>query len=479
MGIDIRDTGTAAVQIKKTLKASWIESYIHIPVSDSDPEQGDSAERLAQSLKLISEKMDLKGSQCIVSFPADRISFRNLQVPFRESKKIRQILPFELEPHLPISTEELVSDFIPIHVAADHTELIAAVLEKSEFKSFLDTFSGYHIDPETITIGGYPVALILNQIPDSPKTWVLIDADRAKATLFLIVSGRLSLIRSFSTGLDLHHGPGLLCGNILRTVSAFEDTLGMDLAPESVYVTGVGLPESAVEDEMAKLLELPVRRVNLLASAGLALPADSAQAWKSQLMDNALALALTEVRSVDCLNFRKDTFSVRKQWHANRKQIISTGLAAALALCLALFGIAVDSYHLKQNVNEIDSRMTQIFRTSFPEITHIVDPVQQMKVLLKEAEKTSFSSQAESNPQVIDIINEISRLIPKQIDVDLDRLAIDEESVLISGQTDTFNSVDDIKSRLERSDFFDKVTISSANMDRTDNRVRFKLKMML
>jgi len=103
-----------------------------------------------------------------------------------------------------------------------------------------------------------------------------------------------------------------------------------------------------------------------------------------------------------------------------------------------------------------------------------------MHAHIKEMEKTSlFSVQTGSTQPVIDIIYEISSLIPKQIDVDLDRMVIDEESVMISGQTDTFNSIDDVKNRLEQSDIFETVTISSANMDRTDNRVRFKLKVML
>ena len=47
----------------------------------------------------------------------------------------------------------------------------------------------------------------------------------------------------------------------------------------------------------------------------------------------------------------------------------------------------------------------------------------------------------------------------------------------ISGDTNTFNSVDTIKSRLEQVDAFKKITISSANINKSDNRVRFKLKI--
>jgi len=63
--------------------------------------------------------------------------------------------------------------------------------------------------------------------------------------------------------------------------------------------------------------------------------------------------------------------------------------------------------------------------------------------------------------------------------VDFTRLVIQPENVVISGTTDTFNSVDDIKSRLEQIQYFKKVTISSSNIDRSGEEVRFILKVAL
>jgi Tfp pilus assembly protein PilN len=87
--------------------------------------------------------------------------------------------------------------------------------------------------------------------------------------------------------------------------------------------------------------------------------------------------------------------------------------------------------------------------------------------------------QAEAGPHIrsIDILNSISEKIPDNIKVDLTRLVIQPENVLISGTTDTFNSVEDIRSRLEQIQYFKKVTTSSANTDRSGNEVRFMLKM--
>jgi hypothetical protein len=103
-----------------------------------------------------------------------------------------------------------------------------------------------------------------------------------------------------------------------------------------------------------------------------------------------------------------------------------------------------------------------------------------MRIKIQEARKNALlTGQTEKNISTIDILNNISRLIPKNIDVNLTRLVIGVESIVISGNTDTFNAVDNIKNRLEKSDLFKKIIISSANIDKSDNRVRFKLKVNL
>jgi len=43
--------------------------------------------------------------------PGVFFSSRNLQVPFSNPKKIRMVLPFEIEPHLPFQAEDLAIDF--------------------------------------------------------------------------------------------------------------------------------------------------------------------------------------------------------------------------------------------------------------------------------------------------------------------------------------------------------------------------------
>ncbi|MGD9302041.1 MAG: PilN domain-containing protein, partial [Desulfobacterales bacterium] len=124
-------------------------------------------------------------------------------------------------------------------------------------------------------------------------------------------------------------------------------------------------------------------------------------------------------------------------------------------------------------------QIRSIFQTTFPK-EKIVEPYQQMQINVKEAKKQAIVQSA-AGPYLrsIDILNAISKSIPKTIPVDVARMIISPETVLISGNTDTFNSVEEIKSNLEQIDFFKRVTISSTNKDRSGKEIRFQMKVEL
>ncbi len=79
--------------------------------------------------------------------------------------------------------------------------------------------------------------------------------------------------------------------------------------------------------------------------------------------------------------------------------------------------------------------------------------------------------------RVIDVLDALSQQIPSSIDVDISRMVVGIDNVVLSGNTDTFNTVDDMKGRLENAEIFSDVTISSADLEKSGKRVRFKLKL--
>jgi general secretion pathway protein L len=479
LGLDIRHDAVSAVLLKSGIKGTDIEAHVHVPISNRIYMES----VLAASLETIVGKIDISGSVCVASFPANEISYRNINVPFKGRKKIKKILPYELEPTLPFPIDDLIIDFYITELPdiANRHNIIAAAAEKSRLQAYLETLASFNIEPEIVTVGGYPAALCAAGLVNINENWLFIDIDHNESTLFAILSGSVCLIRSFPIRSDARSFEvESLCTNIRRTLWALEEITGSDVTPKGAFMTGCGLDNSGVDQDMEQILGFPVKRADFVRDTDIIKEHADAQVWKPHQMDNSFSLALMEVQGINGINFRKGPFAAKKIWEEHKRNLIKTGILAGLVLALAFFNVFLDSYFMEKNLTRLNSQITGVFTSTFPDVKKIVDPLQQMQVKIQEARKNALlPGITDTNIRAIDILNNISKLISKNIDVDFTQLVIGAESTEISGDTDTFNSVDSIKNSLEKSDLFKKIIISSATVNKSDNRVRFKIKINL
>lgn len=481
LGLDIRNHSLAAVVVSSSLRENRVDAHTHIPISSADEDENG----IAAALETLVQRIDIRGCDWVVSVPADRFSFRNLKVPFSNSKKIRMVLPFELEPTLPYQIDDLFIDFQTIDTveSGEKTALIAAAVEKSRLNPYIEALAAFKIDPEVVTVGGLPTALCLASQSDPGEDQLFIEIDEKSSTLFAIVDGQIRLIRSFAIPPVSSSRSQVICTQIQRTLAAFEEIELSDFQPTDLFITGSGLKDAKEAKYIAAKLKIPVKAVNLANRLNIPIETYAGYPWKQTRMDNALALALMEIEDLEGLNFHKGQFEVQKFLAKNKIQVVKTGILAAAVLVLLLFNVGVESYTLQRRISRLDHQITEIYKSTFPEVKTIRDPntaYMEMQAKLKQAKKKSVF-QGEAGPYVrsIDILNNISKRISKETVVDITRLDIRPQNVSVSGNTDTFNSVDDIKGRLEQIEFFKKVTISSSNKDRSGKNVRFMIKAEL
>jgi general secretion pathway protein L len=254
----------------------------------------------------------------------------------------------------------------------------------------------------------------------------------------------------------------------------------LDFELDGGFITGCGINDLDLDKDIEQALGFPIERLNILQIKNILKQQSPPESWTPFLMDNALSLALMEVEGAKGFNFRKGPFALKKFWEENKKNLIQTGVFFILILSLGWFNVFLDSYFMEKRLARLDQQITGIFTSTFPEVKNIVDPVQQMKIKIQQAKENALlPGETEKHIRAIDILNTISKAIPKDVDVTLKTFVMGAESVSISGDTDSFNSVDNIKSKLEQADIFKKIVISSANIDKFDKRVRFKLKLNL
>ena len=149
-----------------------------------------------------------------------------------------------------------------------------------------------------------------------------------------------------------------------------------------------------------------------------------------------------------------------------------------LILAFLSADLGAEYYFVKKKNRMLDQDIMEVFKQTFPGIQRVVDPVQQMKVEINEIKTSAVSIPGMGADQkILDLLKDISERIPNSSEVLLNSMVVDPETVRISGETDTFNTVDSIKSELEPSPYYSQVTIASANLDRSGKRVQFEIKL--
>jgi len=481
LGLDIRHDYVSAVLVKNTLKGKWVEYFDIVPVEDYK----NIKDNIDVLLNKMGDDVDIKGSDCIASLPPEKVSFRNISVPPLGSKKIRQLLPYEMEATLSMPVENLIIDSqivkpSNLHNNAGHTDLIAAAVEKEMLGSFLDCLNNHNLSPEIITAGGFPTALYMYGLSGMAMDCLLVDMGTDFSSLFVINSRGVCLARSFKNAHVESSDIYSLCKMIGNTLSAAEDIIREECLPEKVLITGSGSMADGCGEVMAEYLGVPVNNLNLIQNTDIYVDNYSGDMIKSGYFDNALALAAIEIEGTDCLNFRRGSFAAGSLWLKHKTNFIVTGILLTTVLLFMSFNSFIDYYLMNKSIKAMDIQIREIFTSTFPDAKKIKYPVQQMKVKIGETRKKQMIPEdTGKNIRSIDILNEISRVIEKNIDVEFTQLVIGTDSVLINGNTNTFNSVDDIKGSLEKIVLFKSVVISSANTDRSGNRVRFQFNIQL
>ncbi len=473
LGLDINEDFIAAVQVTGSLKGYQVTACAHAPINDEGGLESAFGEVFSQA--------DLKSDVCHSAVSAGHASYRNLQLPFKDQKKIRQTLPFEIEAMVPFAIQDMVVDYVLVD-RTEQSRLLAALVKKGLVQEHLQRLQSQGVDPDILDIRGVPLVLWLMRQEDTPENGLFLQIEKTNITMALFINKRIALMRTFS----LNGGwlaPGAsedqfesLCIRIRNTIHGYGVQSQQTLSLEKIYVSCTEPFPSTAWDFLKGFFELPVEPLDLKKSEKIHMEPATAENWRAGVMDNALALALRDAKPAQGFNFRRDEFEKRRQYFGSLKEIRTAAVFLIILLCFLVGNMGADYYFLKKRNNSLDRQMTAVFTETLPHIRRIVDPYKQMKAELANLKNASFSGpEINLNESVLDILKEISERIPYALDVLVTRMVVDSENVRISGTTGTYDTVNKIKSNMEASEHFRSATIASAKQDKSGDKVIFEI----
>ncbi len=490
LGIDINQDNITAVQLTGGLKGYYITACLRIMIKRDGG--------LDDALGELSQRMELKSDTYMASVPPGMVSFRNIRLPFREHKKIRQALPFEIETFVPFPIDDLITDFIILD-RSDQSEVLAVSAKKTYIFQYVAGLQKYGIDPDILDVGPAPVASWLFEQDGTPENGLLLDVGLNSNSMVLFIKKKIVLIRDFPfhdkgdsssiQGYDstpdgvtderIESGLRSLCVSVQNTIHSFGWQTGRRITLDKIYITGTGALYSVTEKSLNRFWGIPVEKLPLNRDKRIRLDKRVAGDWNPEIMGGALALALRDPKKGHGFNLRKDDLKITRRYLGPTNEIRKAAAFLIVFLLFFAFDVGADYMFLKKRYEMADRRCDEVFRQTFPEMKNVIYPVLQMRQKIEEIEGSAvlLPGLIKRDQKILDLLMEISRRIPKSSDIDINTMVIDPETVRITGETDTFNTVDNVKNNLEPSQYFSSVTINSANLDRTGKKVNFEIKM--
>ncbi len=490
LGLDINNNSIAAVRVTSSLKGFQVTACSYVAFENDDG--------LENALKIMFEQDGLKSDICHSSIPGEYASFRNLQLPFKDTKKIKQTLPFELEAMTPFPIEDLLVDFTLIS-QTDQSAILSAAVKRKDISKHLELLIPHQVYPDTLDIKCMPIVSWLLKQNETPDNGLYLQLDEHISTMILFLNRRIELVRTFiyhetskvkepsgeanndDIAPQAHKGPDSyfeeLSTQVRNTLHFFISKSNKTTLPEKILFSGTWgiFPDS--EEHLNRFLGIPAEKIDLSRNEKIHMD-ETITKWDPALMNNALALALRDTKHGQGFNFRKDEFEKKKHHFGPKKEIRKTAAALFILLCFLTANIGMGYHFLNKKHDKLNSKISALLKETLSvSRTPYGKEVAIMEMEINKIKKAASLSVNSGRDRVLDLIKDISQRIPDSLDVHLTRMVIDLESVRLSGNTDTFNTVDKIKNDLGSSKCFNSATISSAKLDRAGNKIEFEIKL--
>jgi len=404
---------------------------------------------------------------------------RVLSVPFKNPRVIAATIKGDLEPHVPLPIDDLVTDFAPVGTTDGKTEVLTVAVRKSSLQEHLEPLAEAGIDPEIVDLDVASLtALWLRENPiREGEVTVLLHASHDGSVLAVLEGRKLLFLRGmdFSAN-DLQKDGHHIAEQIMTTLRAFAATSKKTDIGKLVF-TGTNLT-SAQCTAFERTLGLDVSVWQL--GQKLSLPEDRANdsSWAA-VIGSALNYASGQPIG---FNFRKEEFAPHAAAANVKKHAIFSGV---LAILLILTGAARLRSEVRAKIAErdaLDAAIVQLFESGFPEAGTIppgkVLPMLQSKqspVAKRQEEYEIYRPYLPGRTRTLDVLREVITLIPNSQDLLVKELSLNRRILTVAGHVGNWNDVEIIRQQLDNSDLLGAVRVTEQEENRQTRKTDFEI----
>ena len=455
IGIDIGSHSVKAVVAVKKGASVVIRNFVEAPIQRNGPAQ---PEQVGEAVEELGRRLKVRSGVVVTSISTQQTTVRNLEIPFSQQEKARQILKFQTEPHLAFPIEEVIIDFYDTATASEgKMRVLLTAIHKGVIEERLKLLARANIDPEVVDVDFMAVAgAALHANPTlREETAIVIDVGSSKTIACYLQEGKLLAVRCIPLGGDdfteaiskelgvsfeeaerikvvesvVHTPEPEVAEKVSRACGSVFERVGPELDRTVRYfasqLRGGGIERVILSGGSASLQGLEkFLSETLSAKVSVLSPSEATKIKVGEEISfarfaTAVGLALRGLGEAPCLhNFRQEEHAYPRPYRRLRKRlVISAGLAVGTAalLVFSLFASIDRNSARRSDLNfRIQTKRSTIFSGKTPRNND------ELEKLLEEEKKmlTPFRELRESVPP-LEMLRDLSMRISKDMKVEL------------------------------------------------------------
>jgi Tfp pilus assembly PilM family ATPase len=490
VGIDITRTSVYATIVKAHGHKRIIEKFIEEPLSTQSGLTQE--ERIAQALRTIKNHLG-KYTTLSVAFASSSVVFKELTIPFVGLKKIKMIVPFEVEALLPFSLDQAVLDSIVTHENIDTkaTTIFVAAVKQEHIAAFMQPFIDAQLPVDRLSVDIFELYSLYKSIPFYGHTQnmvALVDISLSAVRLALIVNGQLKYIRTLPTGiihaakkiasltqsdsqsileylmrfgLEQNENPEYtqasqqvlqsLCNDIEFTINAYIHKLKENISLKEVIIAGVAADIPGIQTLMSAITKVKSEILN----AKTIMHNTTIQS-KITTLPNSFVVSLATALS---LPITQEFNLLQEQEKQTEESILNKQLIALAALSLFI-PLAFSTYSylrvrtlkntLKIASNQAIQELKKSFKLKDSDTKDLDAANKKAKRQLEDEESTWQRLSDKSRYSFLKILGELSKCINfKELTLDLQRITIKDKTIELYGSVPDYKNLDILQRQLE------------------------------
>ena len=486
LGIALEDNHITAVRLTGHGRAYDVTLAVRQPLAvHDDPKEQATLQR--ETMREVVEGHGLRGDTVLASLPAHHAILRNLTLPFRDLRRIRQMITFALDEHMPFEPEDVMVDFraLPIRQGSQQTQVLAAAMPKQEIVDDMALFGSVGLEPSVLDLDVFSLAsaavLGSNGLPS--KT-ALLYVQPERTLLTLLQDGAplfaRSLAQSMPAGSDDLPDAQNLGRQLQHTVYACEHAVQIAYEPDLLLLFGADCDQLAhLAVELGEATGLPAQ-VWQFEAPGYRPATDSSASPDPGPAGHAIALgaALRGLhRQAGGLNFRRGEFAPHSNLRELRGRLVALGVLAVAVGGLGMGNLYLQNHYKAWRLSQLEDGIADSFRDALPG-TRMVQPVAQMREEIRGLDKRlrAFGGLTGAELSGLQILRELSTRVPASLGIEVDNLNIGGDAIELSASAASYDNVVKLQNALAASPFLSDVAINNTRQG-ANNKVQFRLSL--